>query len=148
MNHQTLRLLATPLTAAAIPLTALLIGCALPSTRGAVEASAVRPVMPTRAMSPRTVIDGVTLATAGAGSVYDALLKLRPEVLYRVASTPNAPTGASRDVYIDGRFFGDIRELRQIPVAEVLELRLLTPVEAALMFGKKSAVGVIALRTR
>lgn len=135
-------------TITTIPLAAGFIGCASQSHRDTLETASARQVAPARALSSRSVIDGATLATVGAGNVYEALLRLRPEVLYRVAMTVDAPAGATRVVYVDGRLRGDTRELRQLPVNEVLELRLLTPIETAVRFGKKPVVGAIAITSR
>ena len=146
----TLRLARTAplLSMPSIALAAFCMSCASPSHRLSTQTATDREATTSRPTASRTVIDGATLASAWDGNVYDALLRVRPEVLNRVAVAANAPTGATRDVYVNGLLRGDIRELRQLSVTEVQELRVLTPVETAVWFGKRSPVGAIAIRTR
>src|SRR5687768_6668585 len=86
--------------------------------RAAAEPSASTPVLTEQQLArmPQT------------GSVYDAVLDARPDILrYRNTS----PT-----VYLDGRFLGAIDALQRIPLASVREVRLLSGAEATFRYGR------------
>ena len=74
------------------------------------------------------------------GSLYDAVLDARPDVLrYRNTS----PT-----VYLDGRLLGGIDALQRIPLASVQEVRLLSRTEATFRYGVSHTGTVLEVTTR
>ena len=74
------------------------------------------------------------------GSLYDAVLDARPDVLrYRNTS----PT-----VYLDGRLLGAIDALQRIPLASVQEVRLLSRTEATFRYGQSHTGTVLEVTTR
>jgi len=78
--------------------------------------------------------------TSQTGSLYDAVLDARPDILrYRNTS----PT-----VYLDGRLLGAIDLLQRIPLASVQEVRLLSRTEATFRYGRSHTGTVLEVTTR
>ena len=74
------------------------------------------------------------------GSLYDAVMDARPDVLrYRNTS----PT-----VYLDGRLLGGIDALQRIPLASVQEVRLFNRTEATFRYGVSHTGTVLEVTTR
>ena len=98
--------------------------------------------------SSQFVVRGTDLERQPVGSIYDALMRLRPEFLQARHSTPDAPTGALPLVYLDNTYLGDISELRRLSPKLAREVRLLSNFDARERFGKVFPGSVIVVKTR
>jgi hypothetical protein len=77
-----------------------------------------------------------------------AIERLRPELLRARTPSPLFPNGPRPDVYLDGQYFGGLETLQLIPASQVLEVRLMSPVESTVWFGKVHPGGTLHVRTR
>ncbi len=98
--------------------------------------------------SSQFVVRGTDLERQPVGSIYDALMRLRPEFLQARRSTLEAPAGALPLVYLDDTYLGDISELRRLSPKLALEVRLLSNFDARERFGKVFPGSVIVVKTR
>ena len=72
--------------------------------------------------------------TTGA-TVYDAVLRFRPEFLRRRSPSFEQPGGHLPQVYIDDLYQGDLESLRTLRATAISHVRFLTPPEAIQRFG-------------
>lgn len=114
----------------------LLLGaCAPPSAHG--------PVAPVR----RVGYD--ELQRYAGFSVYQVVERAFPSVLRaRPLTTARSSFEEQPQVYVGGRWFGDLTILHDIPITSVLELRFLTSMEAAQRYGRESPRGAIEVVLR
>lgn len=83
--------------------------------------------------SPLTVVGAEELRRPGAAALYESLAAVRPAFLrYRARDVT---------VFVDRALAGPVSALRMIRVADVKEIRLLKPAEAALVYGSAAAGG-------
>ena len=122
---------------------ASLVACGATGTSR--TASEIRPRSET---SSQFVVRGTDLERQPVGSIYDALMRLRPEFLQARHSTLEAPAGALPLVYLDDTYLGDISELRRLSPKLAREVRLLSNFDARERFGKVFPGSVIVVKTR
>jgi outer membrane cobalamin receptor len=90
------------------------------------------------------VISRAEIAKTQAQTAYDAVQKLRPAFLRsRGATSLLLPAEQEPVVYLDDRRMGGVSFLRDIPVADVFEIRYLSAAQAQLRWGSGHASGVI-----
>jgi hypothetical protein len=87
-------------------------------------------------------------ATQGVTNVWEAVVRLRPSFLRdqerrSIRSADPRPT-----VRVDNADFGSLEALKQIPIADVQEIRYLAPSEATATFGTGTGRAVIHIVTR
>jgi hypothetical protein len=103
------------------------------------------------ASEPRRDPDLITaeeLATATAGTLYDAVQALRPAWMLR--SRPTAvlqQQQAQLIVYLDGTRYGNLESLRQITPGGIVSVRYHSPGSAEARFGPGHLLGAIEVRT-
>ena len=122
---------------------------------------------PLAAQCRSNVLTGEEIQRANVGSAYDAVQTLRPRWLQPgvdlnsvparlgvpgPAGTPNPPAsdrGPLMSIYVNEMSMGDEDYLKEIPAVRVLELRRLSPSEAAGRFGRTDgqAVIIVTLKT-
>ena len=121
---------------------ALAAGCA---SGGASGASGPPPRNP-------DVITEQELATAPYSNAYDAIQRLRPQMLQ-----PSGGSGSSSitqqasygvKVYLDNVPVGWISDLKDIPLSGIKEIRYLDATDATQRFGTGNPGGAILIRTR
>jgi len=105
-------------------------------------------------VAPRPVrantVDPRALSSAGSESLYEALVKLRPEWL-RVNPTMRGAAEPTRaTAYVDDVYAGELNTLAVVPAAAVIEARYLPPFEARAVFGSacRCPGGVVRVFTR
>ena len=153
------RLASTP--AVLMALVALSIGCA-PMARQSVSAD-ITPVTVTSAAAPvrrasafdhtaraprHTIARSEFASVPGANTAHDLVMRLRPEFLR--GSFRGVAFGSETEpvVYLDALKAGQLSTLRLIPVAQVLDITYVTPVDALLRYGPTHGAGAIVVRTR
>jgi hypothetical protein len=95
------------------------------------------------------VLTGDQLARTRAGSVYEAVLRLRPAFLHaRGPSSVLIPGSAGPALWVDQSHVGDVRELRDMPIGDVVSIRLLRGWEAVTRYGSRFSNGVLVVATR
>jgi hypothetical protein len=113
-----------------------------PSGRIASLARAATP--PERAFD---VMSSADVASVGALTAYEALARLRPELVGGMptvyGSGPRMPV-----LYVNGVRDGHIDLLATIPAKLISEMRYYRPSEARIRFGIRDDFGVLAVRTR
>jgi hypothetical protein len=95
-------------------------------------------------------VDLEALSSAGSASLYETLVKLRPE-WFRVNPTMRHATEPARAVaYIDDVYSGELTTLAFVPAVAVIEVRYLPPSQARDVFGSacRCAGGVVRVFTR
>ena len=115
----------------------LLAGCARATTQGS-GAAADR--------GPRNVLTQEQLAATNAETLYDAIVRLRPEWLSSrgpTSVTDATPTLAS--VFMNGNALGKAERLRDMHVNDVTEVRYWDAASASARFGMGHPRGVIEL---
>lgn len=106
---------------------------------------------PLLAMTPpereSDIISSVDIASVGAGNAYEALARLRPEL---VRGTPAVYGSAPRlpVLYVDGTREGQIDLLASIRAELIRDMRYYRPSEARTRFAVFDGVGVLVVRTR
>jgi len=89
------------------------------------------------------------LAERAGQSVYDVVLRLRPQWLNsRGPGSVVDPTPQSPSVYFNGSIVGDAEFLRQLSVSDTEELRYWRPGRASARFGMGHVRGVIEVIAR
>lgn len=97
----------------------------------------------------RDVLTGEQLARTRAGSVYEAVLRLRPAFFRtRGPTSLMVPGSDGPALWVDQSHVGDVRELRDMPVRDVVSVRLLSSSEAAIRYGSRFSSGVLVVTTR
>jgi hypothetical protein len=95
------------------------------------------------------VLTGEQLARTRAGSVYDAVLRLRPAFFHsRGPTSLLVPGSEGPALWVDESHVGDIRELRDMPTRDVVSVRLLRGWEAVIRYGSRFSDGVLQVSTR
>ncbi len=94
-------------------------------------------------------ITAAELATVQSLNLYDAIRQLRP-MWFNPAAPLNARGGAlaRRPVYLDRTPYGDLDALRSLSLADVMEVRLLTPEQAMGEFQRDDMLGAIQVITK
>ncbi len=126
---------------------ALSLGCASARPHRGSEATslAATPV----ARRDRDVITAADAATAGARTAYEAVARLRPELLRRRRTVmPGDETGGLPVVYLNGIRQGNPEMLQSIAADVVLDIRYYTPAQAIVQLGYGHPGGVLAVRLR
>ena len=81
-------------------------------------------------------------------SAYDVIKRLRPQFLtMRGPTTVMNPAEFEIGVYVDNMLLGGIRELHDLPAADLYEIRYLSPVSGATRHGTQHPSGVIEITT-
>ncbi|HEX8849768.1 MAG TPA: hypothetical protein VF761_09585 [Gemmatimonadaceae bacterium] len=112
----------------------------------ALEASADLYASQARVRSRSDIIAPAELASAGTGTAYDVVQRLRPQFLaHRALGYLTDPYGGKPVVYYNGMCLGGIEELRTLSMFMVGEVRFLTPVAGSESFGRYHPGGVIAI---
>lgn len=95
------------------------------------------------------LLTGDQLAGTRAASVYDAVLRLRP-AFFRARGPTSVliPGGEGPALWVDQSHVGDLRELRDMPTGDVVEIRLVPAWEAATRYGSRFSNGVLVVTTR
>jgi hypothetical protein len=97
----------------------------------------------------RNEVSARELQSVSAGSAFEALRRVRPELLFqRSTKTPADAYGGYAVVYLDGKLQGSLDVLNMIPVDAILGIQYLSGVEAQTKLGKFHSGGVIDVRTR
>lgn len=92
--------------------------------------------------SAANLITAEEIAGTYATNAYEAVEKLRPAFLHsRGTDLSRTDTGLA-DVYVGVTRYGDVNSLRNIPAAEVREIRFYKGAEAATKFGMQSPTGI------
>lgn len=96
-----------------------------------------------------TVLTQEQLTNTNSTSLYDAILKLRPDWLStRGPSSMTDPTPTLASVYMNGSMLGKVDYLRQMVALDVTEVRYWDPGRASARFGMGHPRGVIELTRR
>ena len=97
---------------------------------------------PLAAQRRSNVLTGEEIQRANVGSAYDAVQTLRPRWLQGPKELNRMPANAAEmarpagiSVYVNDVSMGDVDYLKDIPAVRVLELRWLSPFDAASRFG-------------
>ena len=121
----------------------LLAACSA-TYRSAGRAGGVRTGRCAPTAPPSSVVARDELLRTHVPKLMEAIARLRPRFLER--------RGARRDqravVYVDGTPAGSIEELEEIPVADVVWVTFLRPVDATTRFGTDHVGGALLVRTR
>ena len=124
----------TGLQTAAPVVAVVLFACALP------------PSSASRFAAPRsfTQYSEPQIAAVHPITAYDAVERLRPTAL-----NPSGAKGFDPTIYLDGLRLGGAVELTRISAMDIVEIRFLTPIEAAAKFGPSlQGGGAILLTSR
>ncbi len=107
---------------------------------------------PLAAQRRSNVLSGEEIQRANVGSAYDAVQTLRPrwlqgprELNRMPANADEAARPAGISVYLNDVSMGDVDYLKDIPAVRVLELRWLSPFEAASRFGPTEGQAAIVV---
>jgi hypothetical protein len=96
----------------------------------------------------RSFISAAEIAPLRHRSAYDVIKRLRPEYLkMRGPTTIMNPAEFEIGVYVDNMLLGGIRELRDLPAADVYEIRYLNAMNGATRHGAQHPSGVIEITT-
>jgi hypothetical protein len=93
-------------------------------------------------------VTGAQLDSLDAGSLLDALRRLRPDYLRTRGASLREPNGRPPSVFLNGAPHGDVGVLATIPTRLVAEVRLVRPPEARQRFGSEHTGGIILVTTR
>lgn len=112
-------------------------------------ASAGSTAVPATASSPN-VISRAELDAAGSTSVYDVIVRVRPNYLRSRGPTSvvNSTARTVAVVFVNDTEYGDLESLRRFPASRIEEVRYYNGSEAATKFGSSYGAGVIALKAR
>ena len=105
--------------------------------------------VPTSASSSN-VISRLELDAAGSATVYDVIVRVRPNYLRSRGPTSVVNTSARTVavVFVGDTEYGDLESLRRFLAARIEEVRYYTGPEATTKFGSAFGAGVIALKLR
>jgi hypothetical protein len=97
----------------------------------------------------RVQITAKELQSAGVGTTFDALRRLRPEFFFRRGtSTFTDPYNGYSVLYLDGQLQGSLDLLNTIPLTSITSIQYHTGTEAYVRLGKYHPGGAINVRTR
>jgi hypothetical protein len=103
---------------------------------------------PVRLAPSLTLITADELSRVQAVNVYEAVEKLRPEMLRgRGRTTFRTNVSPTPVVYLDDHRFGEIEEMKQLPLSGVLLIRYINASDAHVRFGPNNTAGVIQIVT-
>ncbi len=94
---------------------------------------------------PHTAANLITaeeIAGTYATNAYEAVEKLRPAFLHSRGTDLSRDDTGLADVYVGVTRYGDVNSLRNIPAAEVREIRFYKGAEAATKFGMQNPTGI------
>lgn len=92
----------------------------------------------------KSTITSDELRTVDDRDAYSAISILRPSFLENRGRTSILlPTPDQPEVYIDGMYYGPFETLRQLPVHELAEIRLLDVGDATIRYGMGHPSGII-----
>ncbi|MGH7719056.1 MAG: hypothetical protein ACREON_09470 [Gemmatimonadaceae bacterium] len=123
--------------AAALAAGASLVSCA------PMQGTAGKHELQTSMYSARSSISAWELGRGPDRSLYDALRRLRPELLWRRYPSPWNPEGYYAALIVDGTPMGDAPDARTIPARQVREVRFIDRREALMRYGTGSEGGAI-----
>lgn len=126
----------------------LLVGVGACASAPGLEAAPRTRSTPFSAGSKRLTVTTDELVKERGNDLARAIQRLRPELLRARTPSPRFPDGAHPDVFLDGQYYGGLETLRLIRTSQVLEVRLLSPVESTIWFGKEHPGGTLVVRTR
>ena len=100
--------------------------------------------------STSNVISRAELDAAGSATVYDVIVRLRPNYLRSRGPTSVVNTSAHTVavVFVGETEYGDLESLRRFPATRIEEVRYYSGPEATTKFGSAFGAGVIALKPR
>lgn len=97
----------------------------------------------------RVFITATELQSAGAATAYDAVRRIRPELLTRRAVVAlDDPYKGFPVVYLDGKLQGSVDLLHTIPVEAIAAIHYLSGSEGHSRYGKYHPGGVIDVHAR
>jgi len=99
---------------------------------------------PERPRGNREVITAEELAGAHAQNAYEAVRSLRPSFLMTQGGTTRAH---GVQVIVDGVPRGGATALQQMNVADIVEIRHLSPTDATMLYGTGYTGGAIVVKT-
>ena len=103
---------------------------------------------PERVTPSLTLITADELSRVQAVNVYEAVEKLRPEMLRgRGRTTFRTNVSATPVVYLDDHRLGEIDEMKQLPLSGIVLIRYINASEAHVRFGPNNTAGVIQIVT-
>ena len=95
------------------------------------------------ARSATTVVTSEELASLGVQSLYDAILRLRPEYFRTSPPTFTSPGGTPTMVYINGSRIGGMEALRTLTTGNVAQVKYLRPGEAQIRYREYLGAAII-----
>jgi hypothetical protein len=126
---------------------AVSLGCATARPHAGLEPGS--PAAHPAARHDRDVITVTDAAGAGARTAWEAVARLRPELLRRRgAVSPSDETGGLPVVYVNGIRQGSPEMLRSIAADVILDIHYYTPAQAIVQLGYGHPGGVLAVRLR
>jgi hypothetical protein len=119
---------------------ALVLACAS-GTGGTGSTGTTSPAM------DRNFISETELGSVPSGNLYEAISKLRPQMLRSrgAASFNSATMSEYPEIFLDGRRYGDINSLKSIVTSQVGGVRYYGASDAAAKFGMINGSGVISV---
>lgn len=90
-----------------------------------------------------SILGGEEILASGAGSLLDAIARLRPQFL-AASGTPSRPV----TLVVDDVVFGTAADLRLLRAEDVARVRYLSATEAVMRFGRGHDAGAIVVTTR
>ncbi|HMI47367.1 MAG TPA: hypothetical protein VK481_01705 [Gemmatimonadaceae bacterium] len=97
----------------------------------------------------RNLLTEDEISTISVASAYEAVERLRPMFLKtRGRSTINAGGSEYATVFVNGQFYGDLPNLRNIMASEVREIRYLNGPDAVTKYGMRYGSGAIDVRIK
>jgi hypothetical protein len=95
------------------------------------------------------VITEQEIAASHESNAYDIISVLRPTYLKtRGHNTIHAAGSDFATVFMDGQQYGDLTSLRNIPAAQIHEIRYYSATDASNKFGMQAGGGAIDVRTK
>jgi hypothetical protein len=95
------------------------------------------------------VITAQEIADIHESNAYDVITRLRPSFLRtRGRSSINSGTDDYATVFMDGQQYGDLASLKNIPSAQIHEIRYYGAADAMTKFGMQASAGAIDISTR
>ena len=85
------------------------------------------------------------MASAGVATVYDAILRLRPDWFTRAAMRNAGGHTDAIQVYYESTHYGTVESLRQLAVGGVQDVKLLNATDATTRFGVGNSGGAILI---
>jgi len=116
---------------------------------GATACSSSTPTTSTASRPSANVITADEIAKASVQNAFEAVQKLRPNMLRRpTIASANAQSRGEIVVYIDNTRYGAVDNLRQIPASTIAAVRYFSASESQLKWGSGHPGGVIEVLTK